>query len=540
MTLLLALACTDKAAKDGPDQDDTQLEDTGEVQPSDCEVLGLEERAFDPTAPEAWQRHQPAGDFSVKLRDDLTWTLSENWSGCDSYVFIPHYFDISDLNGDSWWTLGVADLLERSPRNVHYFFVVAGLSSGDAEEYGGLLDASIDETLADMSDEDVAWWADRLHVAAGPSLAQEGLVREMFKDDIGTYGFGVDRYQKIRTLGSFAAVEAYSSALNNAGYWPWETRLYSVAGEPTYWNFEVERDERLAQHEATLIHVVTPDAIQAQYVDTEVEIPDLSAFDTLELDVRIECPDRGKQEVGNCGAWDYLANAWLYDEATESWLEMGRFITTYHRESRWVVDASHALPWLDAGGTRTLRFSWAPSWNTQPSYITFDLRLTNQGKESRPSEVIPLWTGGGLNTSYNENHGPIEVDIPADAKKVELIAITTGHGMDTSNCAEFCAHSHHFTVGAETWDQSFPAVGEDDGCSTTVDSGTVPNQAGTWWFGRGGWCPGRRVDPFVADVTGQLTLGQVNAFAYEAKMNNKEPVDNLGNIELRSWAVIYR
>ncbi len=543
MTILLALSCFgNQAPKDRP-QDDSSTDDTEDsgTPLSDCEVLELEERAFDATEPEKWQRHQPAGDFSLDLRDGSTWTLSEHWTGCDTYVFVPHYFDISDLNGDSWWTTGVADLLERSPRNVHYFFVIAGLSSGDAEEYGEAMDTEIDLALADLDDEDVDWWAERLHVVDGPSLATEGIVREMFKDSIGIYGFGIDRYQKIRTLGSFAAVEAYSSTLSNQGYWPWETRLYSVAGEPVYWNFEVEREDRLAAIETTVVRVVSPDEVQAQYVDAEVEIPDVSGFDSLEIDIRIECPERSKQEVGNCGDWDYLANAWLWDETTESWLEMARFITTYHRESRWVVDATHTLAWLgDGGGTRTMRFSWAPSWNTQPSYITFDLRFSNQGKGIRPSEVVPLWSGGSFGSSYNEDRPPAEVEIPADAAKVELRAITTGHGMDTNNCAEFCAHSHHFTVGGTTWDQEFPAVSQEDGCSTTVDSGTVPNQAGTWWFGRGGWCPGRRVDPFVVDVTADLSPGDTATFAYEAKMNGQEPKDGMGNIELRSWAVIYR
>jgi hypothetical protein len=534
LALLLACPTTDDSPSDDSSTDDSAGDSEVITPPTDCEVLGLPEADFDATEPESWYRHQPAGDFTVSLRDGTDWTLSENWSGCDNYVFLPHYFSLP--NGDSWWTTGIDELLARSDKNVHYFFVVAGLSSGDAEEYGSFMQTEVESTLANLSEEDQAWWSDRLHVVEGPSLATEGITREMFKRDVGIYGFGIDRYQKIRTLGNVAAVEAY----NQSEDWPWEDRLYSSAVEATYWNFEWNRDQEMALTDWTRVSVVTPDEIQAQYVDAEIEIPDVSGFDTLQLDVRIECPERSKQEIGNCGAWDYLAHAWLYDETTESWFELGRFITTYHRESRWVVDATHAIPWLEGGGTRTLRFSWAPSWNTQPSFITFDLLLADQGKGLRPVETIPLWTGGGLNSTYNENHAPISVDVPADAARVDLVAITTGHGMDTSNCAEFCDHSHHFTVGAETWDQEFPEVGQDDGCSTTVHTGTVPNQAGTWWFGRGGWCPGRRVDPWTVDVTAQLNLGEANDFGYQAQMNNKDPIDNLGNIEMRTWAVVYR
>ena len=106
---------------------------------------------------------------------------------------------------------------------------------------------------------------------------------------------------------------------------------------------------------------------------------------------------------------------------------MARFITTYHRESRWVVDASHALPWLADGGTRQMRYSWAPSWNTQPTGVTLRLRFSAQGKDAAPSQLVPLWEGGSFNKDYNPNHPPMDVDIPADAARVELVAITTGH-----------------------------------------------------------------------------------------------------------------
>ena len=370
LALLLACPPANDDNPSTPDDSSPAPDDTELGVVSDCEVLGLPTRDFDATEPEKWQRHQPSGDFTVTLRGGAEWTLSENWSGCDNYVFLPHYFALP--NGDSWWTTGVKELLDRSDKNVHYFFIVPGLSNPDADEYGALMEGEIAKAFEEMDGDDVAWWTDRLHVVGGPSLAQVGAPREVFRSDVGLYGFGVDRYQKIRSLGNVAAVEAY----NQTQDWPWEDRLYSSAVEATYWNYEVRRDEEMAQWEWTTVNVVSPgDDPVAEYVDAQVEIPDISSFDTLRLDIRIECPSRSKQEIGNCGAWDYLAHAWLWDEETESWLEMGRFITTYHRESRWIVDATHAIPWLEGGGTRTMRFSWAPSWNTQPSHITFDLHF---------------------------------------------------------------------------------------------------------------------------------------------------------------------
>ena len=298
---------------------------------------------------------------------------------------------------------------------------------------------------------------------------------------------------------------------------------------------------RLDAVDAEIVDVFGGEILE-EYADTTITLPDaqtMAEYDTLEIDIRMECPDPDTVEFSNCGAWDYLAHMWLYDESTEEWLEMGRFITTYHRESRWVVDASHALAWLQEGGERTVRYQWAHSWNTQPTGITVSFRLSNQDKGMAPREAIPLFTGGGFSSTYNDREA-IEASIPSDATKIELVAITTGHGMDTGNCAEFCYHEHHFTVGSNTYTQEFTDPGIDDGCAQKVYDGVVPNQGGTWWFGRGGWCPGQRVDPFVVDVTEDASLGDSLAVSYQATQGGREPSDGMGNIVHRSWLIIHR
>ena len=34
-----------------------------------------------------------------------------------------------------------------------------------------------------------------------------------------------------------------------------------------------------------------------------------------------------------------------------------------------------------------------------------------------------------------------------------------------------------------------------------IGEGTIPNQYGTWGYGRDGWCPGLDVDLNVSDIT---------------------------------------
>ena len=535
---------TDDTAGPGPDTGDTG--DTGDPPGPDtiCADLGLPVRAFDPAPPAAFQRHQPAGDFSVPLRDGTTFTLSERWTGCESYLFLPHWWPVSELDSATYWSTGVDELIEKSPRNVHYFFTVAGNRDGDAEEYGAQMDTWIGEALASLDDDERAHWEARLHVVQGPSSDAGTPIQEMFAGPIGQFGWAVDRGQKIRTLGYFPSVDAFDPALNNGGYWPWEMEIYMAAKEAEYFNWEAARQEVLDAEDASGEVLVVPvfgGDVVSQYVDGTLTLPDaatLAQYDTLHIDVRMECPDKDNFEINNCGPWDYLAYFWLDDPSSDGWLEMARFITTYHRESRWVVDASHALAWLQAGGDFPVRYEWAPSWNVQPTGVTVSLRLSNRGKGSRPVQAIPLFQGGAFGSTYNVRE-PLAVEIPASARKVELVAITTGHGMGTNNCAEFCDQRHFFTVAGVEHEQALLDPGDDDACAEAVGTlGVVPNQAGTWWFGRGGWCPGLEVTPFVVDVTADAAPGTTISASYRATQGTREPADGSGDIVLRSWLII--
>ena len=61
-----------------------------------------------------------------------------------------------------------------------------------------------------------------------------------------------------------------------------------------------------------------------------------------------------------------------------------------------------------------------------------------------------------------------------------------------------------------------PDAGWAIGCAVQVKNGTVPNQYGTWFLGRGGWCPGREVAPWTVDVTNEVSLGGDNELIYQA------------------------
>lgn len=524
MLLLSLFACTT------PDPDSgTDSQDTG-TPVLTCEdglpMLDWTEVTDAPT-----QRWDMAQDFTVTLLDGTTWSYREHFNGCDSVIILP--YGLKNFDRDSLWEDGVSDLIANSPRNVYYVFITEGLYDEDVAPIAQAHQARVDEALAELSAEDAEWWASRMLVLGTGTKTLTGWMPDMLGDRVGSYGLGIDRFQQVRGLGSAADVRYYDG---NVGWF--DGRLLRYGHEPAYFNFEANRAAEMAQFEATTVRFWDGEVL-AEYEDITIELPAADAFDTLEIDVLMECPDPDKAEFNNCGAWDYLVHFYLLDQDGETWHEVARFITTYHRESRWVVDASHALPWINEGGEYTFRYSFAPSWNTQPTGVTFDLRYTDQGKGMRPTETHLVATGGSFNSAYNDERVPVSVDIPADAKHVELRALTTGHGMDTNNCAEFCEHEHVFSAGGSSWTQDFPAVGDQEGCSSRSGDGVVPNQGGTWWYGRGGWCPGEEVTPWVVDLDDVSDAGQPVEVSYAGQYKGGAIPDASGNIVLNAWVVVY-
>lgn len=51
------------------------------------------------------------------------------------------------------------------------------------------------------------------------------------------------------------------------------------------------------------------------------------------------------------------------------------------------------------------------------------------------------------------------------------------------------------------------------GCTNLVKDGAVPNEYGTWLYGRGGWCDGLQVDPWRIDITAQVSDPTILAYS---------------------------
>ena len=509
--LVLLLACaepkpatdTDPSTVDSPTLDDSAS--TTDTAPTSTACEGLTVRpwdgsgtigAFDSVAP----------DFTVTLADGSAWTLSDHWSGCESVVGIAWLPDAAypDLSKKS----KIKSWLEASPPNVHYLvWVDAADRSTIVAEQAELIAGAI-ENLDDPAT--VAWWADRVHVVADDPYDDSwiGQLNQTYRTEFPT-NWAIDRFQVVRETGYFG------DPLTGWTEYPATFVNYEVVR----FNQESDRADRMDAQDATVVRAFDAAPQSSGWVAT-VDLPDAAAFDSLELDLTMAC---GHPEPIACPEWDYLVYAYLcdeddpatteVDESSTTCTQFGRFITTYARSGRWTVDASPFLALVGDGGPKVVRFASSNAYD-----LTLDLRFYDRGTGWRPYALSFLWTGGGFNENYDSLHAPIVFTPPADAARVDVVGLITGHGygQDRANCAEFCNHQHQFTVNdAGSWMKETPDAGSSYGCAEETADQTVPNQYGTWVYGRGGWCPGKQVDPWSADVTAAVDLSGPNTITYQ-------------------------
>jgi len=527
--------------------DTNALDDTTDLSDSETgEIAEVVQPRCSPglrAGPKGTHRGELAEDFSLALVGGQTLSLATAFTGCESFVFIADGIPVSAVDPTSILAseADLAELLERSPDDVHYVFISTA-SAEDAATRSATLQARIDTLLAGLSTSVASHWRAHLHVVA--TRAQDlavwpgGAISAHLAG-----GFAIDHAQRIRGLGNLADVTRYDQTLAAAEQWPWRNNLAYAAYEADYMRAEAARNETLQSDGARVIEVFTGEVL-SQFALADVALPsaeDMASYDTLEVEITLRCPDPDQPEFSNCGAWDYLATlsfASLDSGDGTQLQEVARFITPYHREAHWVVDATPALALLAAAGSRQLRWDFAPEWNVQPTATWLSLRLSNHHKGTRPVATTLLFTGGDFGSSYNDR-APVVVDIPATTKRAEVWTLVTGHGAGPNQCAEFCGHSHIIGVGASEYFKGFTEAGDNDGCIAAITRGMTPNQAGTWWFGRGGWCPGAPVEPWVIDVSNDIIPSTAATFTYRGQLGGRDPPDGSGNIMLTSYLVLY-
>uniref|UniRef100_A0A672T0F1 Si:dkey-256h2.1 n=1 Tax=Sinocyclocheilus grahami TaxID=75366 RepID=A0A672T0F1_SINGR len=164
-----------------------------------------------------------------------------------------------------------------------------------------------------------------------------------------------------------------------------------------------------------------------------------------------------------------------------------------------------------------------------------------------PFEVTSLFSGGTFDKDYNSRYQEIKFSLPTSTKKVELYAVITAHGSDENFCGEFCVTSHHFLLNRAINNTLVKTgvhghVGSPLGCAMRVPEAAVPNEHGTWLYGRGGWCDRLQMDPWRTDITSQLDMTGTNSILYFGIFvgRNPDPKTNPGYIIMYSFLVFYK
>ncbi|KAL2084443.1 hypothetical protein ACEWY4_019961 [Coilia grayii] len=272
-------------------------------------------------------------------------------------------------------------------------------------------------------------------------------------------------------------------------------------------------------------------------------------YDVLELDASLSCPGRRDE---TCAHWDHTVQLFVCCNQFSPYCntELGRWITAFRRGiGRWITDVSPLLPLLSNGRcaftmkTVPWAMPWVVSLNLRFSHSNQSVKEVDDVQSLQPYKLTSLFGGGTFDKNYNSRFQPLKFTVPASTKKVELYAVITGHGSDEYGCGEFCVTSHHFLVnGVANNTRVFDTAGTALGCALRVAEGAVPNEHGTWLYGRGGWCDGLQVDPWRVDITRQLNLTGSNSILYFGLYDGMDPnpASNPGYIVMSSFLVFYK
>jgi hypothetical protein len=263
--------------------------------------------------------------------------------------------------------------------------------------------------------------------------------------------------------------------------------------------------------------------IDHRNIDAQVTFPQ-GSWQQIYMKVELGCPADGK-----CDVWDRAAAISLLDGATATTgIELARYMTPYHRGFCFVADVTDLASQLS--GTKTVRSfvdTWVSNDDNQNGHgwavtTKFLFRAGTRDTTAYASEIIPLWenqaegkliTIGDPSQPIDAVMPPRTVTIPADAKKVQLRYIVTGHGQGgQANCAEFCQLQYKTSLGND----SVAVTPWRPDC----DVNPVSPQDGTWPYARAGWCPGSYAAPKVVDITSKVTPGTDTVLSFSVVDGN--------------------
>ena len=456
-----------------------------------------------------------ACDFTLPLESG-EWNFAENYSKDENYIFV--FYRGMNQASVKIWDGQFYKLFEKSPENIHYFFIVETEKSKLAKEKAQIVKDSVRDAC-DITENDSLF--NRIHVVTVPSSETDPWINELLQNNKSEFFFGIDRERRIRYGGLFSGPE-------------------NLSKEAEYYDYE-KKIADLIKENATVFKGLdkVPFDVEGWTKDLFFDVDFKGLSESGELYILLEqiCDTYKKCE------WDRLERLFLCDETGEKCeTEVGRWITTYGRSGKWLTDITPLKPLFDKDGKYKFRFTVDGDDYVNSLDFVFVKKETD-----KPQKIIPLFNQREqFDENYNSRFEPVILK-EENVKKAEIVAFITGHGngSEQENCAEFCPFESVFTVNGSDFGITFGNAGTREGCFEAVVDGVVPNQYGSWPLGRAGWCPGQDVKPVKIDVTDALASGE-NTFSYGAYLGGKvyKPVVINENgyraeICLSSYLVIY-
>tara|TARA_A100001388_G_C28762696_1_gene498742 strand:+ start:53 stop:1816 length:1764 start_codon:yes stop_codon:yes gene_type:complete len=441
------------------------------------------------------------------------WNLENNWTGNDSYIFI--HFDANVSTSSALWGSNTREqLLSTSPDNVHYFFI-----SNRAQYESDILQMKeiYDEILDGFTQEQQDHWNEHLHFINEKTSNLNNWLSSILD---GKFAFAIDSFQKIREIGYLGNPANFSG-----------TYIHYLAHEALYFDYEHNTFAEPQQdyEEVTIFEREHYTGGWAASISQPFDIPNeqnLSLYNKMEVELLRGCPDTNMNySDAGCDDYDRIARLYLCDLDGSNCYEIAKWITPFDRQPHSLTDISPFLSLFreNENQQKILRFQES-GWPN--SLLTIKLRFyLGENLNGYAQQTYPLWNNTvQFNPDYATNRPPQVFSVPANATKVEFVSYITGHGWGSAgcfNCCEFCNTRHDFSIngGVYEFNQSFPDASSNNHCmnpETIQTTGVIPNQYGTWGYGRAGWCPGRDVKPYIMDITDYIILGDDNVIDYNA------------------------
>ena len=306
---------------------------------------------FDAVGPYGTAVQDTAADFTLPTTGG-DWNFQANWSGCEQHVFFVRKRGVLDdwyRWSEDAWNSSLGDLINRTPRNTHWFFLSDAADDATALSDANGMQARIDVLLGSMTAPDRAHWQARLHVVPTRVAMLDNWIET--HDDIVDAGrreppdrngdgspdwwvpsaFMIDSHQHIRQVAGYL----FPLGINQNATLGW------IAHEVRALNFERERQRALDSETFLEIPIWTDELVGGGVHDVVLPPADILAkYDTMLFDLQYLCASTYNN--ASC-EWDYNHRLHVCDPVDPVGCratEIGRWITPYGRGGRWVTDVT--------------------------------------------------------------------------------------------------------------------------------------------------------------------------------------------------------